>query len=84
LYREVVHRIAELTTTAFGLVAALAWNTAIQDWFAGQEELTAGGPLAYAVIVTIIAVLATVWIGRVAARAAGLGDEEDVDGGRNA
>jgi hypothetical protein len=66
--KEVIDKIAELITTAFGLVAALAWNSAIQEWFASQESLSAGGPWLYAIVVTIIAVVATIWIGRIAAR----------------
>jgi TRAP-type C4-dicarboxylate transport system permease small subunit len=68
MQKEVVAKIADLVTTAFGLVAALAWNTAIQSWFDSQEALKAGGPWVYAVLVTIIAVVATVWIGRIAGR----------------
>ncbi len=69
MYKDVVEKLAELVTTAFGLVAALAWNSAIQGFFEQQETLKAGGPFVYAVIVTLVAVLATVWIGRVASRA---------------
>jgi hypothetical protein len=69
VYEEVVDKVAQLVTTSFGLVAALAWNAAIQGWFEGQKELQAGGPWIYALLVTVIAVLATVWIGRLAARA---------------
>ena len=68
MHRDVVDKMANLVTTAFGLVAALAWNTAIQGFFESQETLKAGGPWLYAVVVTVIAVLATTWIGRVAAR----------------
>ncbi len=64
--KEVINKISDLVTTAFGLVAALAWNQAIQGWFAEQEALRAGGPWVYAVIVTIIAVVATTWVGRLA------------------
>lgn len=64
--KEVVEKMAVLITTAFGLVAALAWNGAIQAIF--KEVFgTAEGVvpmLAYAVIVTIMAVGATIWIGR--------------------
>ena len=67
MHSEVVNKMSDLITTAFGLVAALAWNGAIQDFFASQEALSAGGPWMYAIIVTIIAVVATTWIGRVAA-----------------
>ncbi|MGC9516335.1 MAG: DUF5654 family protein [Methanomicrobiales archaeon] len=57
---------AGLITAAFGLVAALAWNEAIKAVI--LELFKAGnaiiGLLVYAVIVTIIAVLATFIIAR--------------------
>lgn len=68
---EVVEKVAALMTAAFGLIAALAWNGAISSLFA------VGGPLyflakygvwAYAILVTIIAVGMTIWIGRVASK----------------
>ena len=54
---EILDKFFQLTTTALGLVAALAWNDAIQTIF--QQFLgSAGGALAtkifYAVLVTII------------------------------
>ena len=68
---EVIEKIAALLTAAFGLVAALAWNGAIQalfkQYFGDAENLTA--MILYAVIVTIIAVVITIWIGRIAAKA---------------
>lgn len=70
-YEEVLDKIAALLTAAFGLVAALAWNGAIQALFVSvfgtAESLPA--QLGYAIIVTIIAVLATIWIARASARA---------------
>jgi hypothetical protein len=66
---EVVEKFAVLITGAFGLVAALAWNTAIQAWFASNPTLSAGGPWLYAIVVTVIAVLATLWIGWLAGKA---------------
>ena len=45
-----------------------AWNSAIQGWFEKLGWLKKGGPFIYAVIITIIAVIATIWIGRVAER----------------
>lgn len=70
---EVTDKIAALVTAAFGLVAALAWNGAIitifKKIFDGQE--TIASMLIYAVLVTIIAVLMTIWVGRAAARAKG-------------
>ena len=68
---EVIEKIASLVTAAFGLVAALAWNGAIQAIFKkvfGTAE-GIGAMLTYAIVVTIIAVLVTIWIGRVSERA---------------
>lgn len=66
--KDVIDKIAALMTAAFGLVAALAWNDAIKSAIASLG-LEAYGPWLYAIIVTIIAVIATVYIGRVAAKA---------------
>ena len=67
---EVLEKIAALLTAAFGLVAALAWNGAIQAIF--KEVFgTAEGivpRLVYAVVVTIIAIIVTVQIGKAAAK----------------
>ena len=65
---EVIEKIAALVTVAFGLVAALAWNGAILAIFK-KIFGTAEGLLSmviYAVVVTIIAVLATIWVGKAA------------------
>ena len=71
---EVIEKLAALITAAFGLVAALAWNDAIKALFVGPCgsegagalcRLSGGGPWLYAVIVTLIAVFATIWIGKV-------------------
>lgn len=62
-----IKNITGLMTAAFGLVAALAWNSAIQKLFSLIFG-TAGGLYAmvgYAVVVTIIAVIVTVYLGRV-------------------
>jgi Family of unknown function (DUF5654) len=67
--------IVSLTTSAFGVVAALAWNQAIQDNLANVQKsslfgkLDKGGrELVYAVIVTLIAVAVILTLNRVAAR----------------
>ena len=68
---EVIEKIASLVTAAFGLVAALAWNGAIQAIFKkvfGTAE-GIGSMLTYAIIVTIIAVIVTIWIGKASERA---------------
>ena len=60
--KDVIEKLAALITAAFGLVAALAWNGAIQaifkEVFGTSENISA--MLTYAVIVTIIAVIATI------------------------
>jgi hypothetical protein len=62
---QVKQTIATLMTTAFGLIAALAWNEAIKaviiESFSQGEGIT--GLLVYAVLITIIAVVATLIIG---------------------
>lgn len=70
---EVIEKIAALVTAAFGLVAALAWNGAIQELFKliFGDQSTLAAMFVYAVVVTIIAVLAVVMIGRAAAKAKG-------------
>jgi Flp pilus assembly pilin Flp len=73
MQKEVIEKVAALITAAFGLIAALAWNTAIQEIFriifGDQSGVLA--MIAYAVIVTIIAVVVTIWIGRVAEKSTG-------------
>lgn len=68
---EIIEKLAALITAAFGLVAALAWNGAIKAIFAEIFTEAEGlvQMLVYAVVVTIIAVLATLWIGKAAAKA---------------
>lgn len=71
LKSEAIEKIAALITVAFGLVAALAWNGAIKAIFAevfgDPDELVA--MLVYAIVVTVIAVMMTIWIARVAEKA---------------
>lgn len=65
---EVIEKLAALITAAFGLVAALAWNDAIKAIFKQLFGTAESVPamLSYAIIVTILAVIATIWIGRAA------------------
>lgn len=70
-----------LITAAFGMVAALAWNSAISE--AIKEIIGTSGTglltmLLYAIVVTVIAVLATVYIARVSAKAQASVDRDDV------
>jgi Flp pilus assembly pilin Flp len=68
---EVIKAVAALITAAFGLVAALAWNSAIQEVFrlAFGDQSGVWAMIGYAVIVTVVAVIMTIWIGKVAAKA---------------
>jgi len=65
--KQIVEKLAALITVAFGLVAALAWNDTIKVIF----NRVFGTPdnvipmLIYAMVVTIIAVVATLIIGKV-------------------
>ena len=77
--REVVDKMSSLATAAFGLVAALAWNTAIQEAFKRIPWTGGSGVWAlvgYAAFVTIVAVLVIIWIGRFAGR---LKDEHEAE-----
>lgn len=68
---DVIDKLAALITAAFGLVAALAWNSAIQtvfkEIFGDQSSIPA--MVGYAVFVTVIAVIFTLWIGFVSNKA---------------
>ena len=68
--KRVVEKLAMLITAAFGLVAALAWNSAIQAIFTRLFGETGSilAMLSYAIVVTIFAVIITVWIGKVQER----------------
>lgn len=63
---ELVEKMSALITAAFGLVAALAWNSAIQNLFNQffGESQTVSAQITYAVIVTVIAVYITFVMGR--------------------
>ena len=67
---EVIDKLTILVTSAFGLVAALAWNEAIKAIFKeifGAADIIVAMVI-YAIVITIIAVLVTIWVARVANR----------------
>lgn len=68
---EVIDKLAALVTAAFGLVAALAWNSVIQEIFKTifGEQSSIPAMVGYAVFVTVIAVIFTLWIGFVSNKA---------------
>jgi hypothetical protein len=77
---EVLDKFSQLITTALGLVAALAWNDAIQLLF-NQLLGESGGALAakffYAFLVTVVVIAATIAVSRAAERAKRLEEERD-------
>ncbi|MEK6915991.1 MAG: DUF5654 family protein [Nanoarchaeota archaeon] len=68
---EIIDKLSVLTTGAFGFVAALAWNEAIQNIFKNifGEQSSIPAMLSYAILVTAVAVIVTVWTGRIAEKA---------------
>ncbi len=63
-------QLTALITTAFGLVAALAWNTAIQSLFQTLfGSTTALVPMfSYALLVTLIAIVAIYYVSKLDAK----------------
>jgi hypothetical protein len=69
--KNVIEKFAALITAAFGLVAALAWNDTIKAIFVavfGSSD-TVIAMLIYSLVVTVIAVFATLQIAKAAERA---------------
>jgi uncharacterized BrkB/YihY/UPF0761 family membrane protein len=61
---EIIEKMLTVIGSAFGLVAALAWNSAIQSVFSKYYQQPGEGvtsQIIYAITVTIIAVLAVIW-----------------------
>lgn len=72
VHKEILKTISVLMTTAFAFVAGSAWNEAIQTLikeFIGKSGSAVSSMLIYAVVVTVIAVLVTLFIGRLVGKA---------------
>ena len=77
---EVLDKFSQLITTALGLVAALAWNTAIQNLFDsvfGEAGARLAGQFLYATLITIVVIFATIAVSRAAERAKKAEKERD-------
>ena len=75
---EVLDKFAELITVALGLVAALAWNTAIQNLvnkIFGEAGAALVGQFVYAIMITLVVIFATISVSRAAERAKKLEEE---------
>lgn len=74
IHIEVVKQMLTLATSGFGLVAALAWNSVIQEfvnnyikkWLPDNSGVLS--LLIYAIIVTVLAVIITLQLSRVVAK----------------
>jgi hypothetical protein len=64
---EIITKMSELATAGFGLVAALAWNDAIQSLFKEifGTQSAVWAKFAYAVIVTALVVLVIIKLGNI-------------------
>ncbi len=64
---EVLEKIGQLVATGFGLVAALAWNDFIKNLFSRlfpEPKNNLFAMFAYALLITILVVVATLQLGR--------------------
>jgi len=70
IHVEIVKQMVTLSTSGFGLVAALAWNSLIQEvvnsyvkkWLPGNSGIIS--LLIYALVVTVLAVFVTLQLSR--------------------
>jgi uncharacterized membrane protein (DUF106 family) len=75
LRKEVLKQMLALSTSAFGLIAALAWNEVIKELIDGYIKPLVGGAskmlslLIYAVLVTTLAVLVTYSLSKITKKA---------------
>ncbi|MCK4669999.1 MAG: hypothetical protein KAT43_02255 [Nanoarchaeota archaeon] len=70
LQKEILDKMVTLLIAAFGLVAALAWNDTIKalfKHFLGTPD-SVPAMLTYAILVTVLAVVVTLVVSRMAAR----------------
>ena len=72
--RELIEQLITLSTSGFGLVAALAWNEAVQAFVKDfiqpyfPDQSGALSKLIYAILITIFAVLVTYQLSRLASK----------------
>jgi len=66
--KEVIKQVATLSGSAFGLIAALAWNEAIQALVNQYLSFSVGSQIiskiAYALVVTLLLIVATVQLAK--------------------
>jgi len=57
VFNNIFKEMDSLIISALGVITALAWNTAFQNFFDSKPLLKKYGPWIYAIVVTIIAIL---------------------------
>ena len=72
-HEQLINQLVTLSTSGFGLVAALAWNSAIQEFVNKYIEPAIPGSgltykFIYAILITLFAVLITYQLSRLASR----------------
>jgi len=71
MHIEIVRQMLTLATSGFGLIAALAWNSLIQEFVNGYiKKLLPNGSgiwslLIYALVITLLAVLVTYQLSKI-------------------
>ena len=74
LHIEIIRQMLTLATSGFGLVAALAWNSVIQEFVKDyiKKWLPNGGSivslLIYAIVITVLAVFVTLQLSKLLKR----------------
>lgn len=72
IHHEVLEHMVSYITAAFGLVAGLAWNAAVQALiqyaFPVQDQNALWAKFVYAIAITIIVALITIYFTRVVAQ----------------
>jgi purine-cytosine permease-like protein len=78
LKAETIRTFSMLMTSAFGLVAAFAWNEAVKDAISRYISSGQGlkSKLIYAIFVTLIAVLVSYQLGALSAKYADTSDDD--------
>lgn len=78
--REILEHTISYITAAFGLVAGLAWNTAVQALiqyaFPVQDQNALWAKFVYAIIITILVTIITIYFTRIVAEKEEESEEE--------
>ena len=65
LKNNTINDVSKLIMNALSFVTALAWNSAFQNYFEKNTNLSSHGPWIYAILITLIVIGITMVIRRV-------------------